>query len=317
MAIFLLIGSRRRTGPRSQSLSIAADLRREGHKNVKVIVVAKLGVWTAMAFVLRTSPACFLSTGFLPDVVCWITSFFTKHRYITYVRCDFKQDYASKFGKWVGAVLAKTHFIVIKRFHKILCVSNQIYNMLPTKTKTRAAFVPNPLRSPLKNISRSDVLSRRRKLGFVGSNLPRKNLGKILEFVETYGDELKITLTIFGVEGESTRLDRIQYRGFRPKQEIYSSIGTLILLSSSEGTPNVVLEALSYGIPIVLSDIEPHRDLASEFVGWPIHLCATNDALSIRAAFDASLNYTHNPRLQIPMLYTPQFRTSVLFEMLQ
>jgi glycosyltransferase involved in cell wall biosynthesis len=44
--------------------------------------------------------------------------------------------------------------------------------------------------------------------------------------------------------------------------ELYSHAGTFVLPSSQEGQPIAVLEAASYGLPLILSDIPAHREIA-------------------------------------------------------
>jgi glycosyltransferase involved in cell wall biosynthesis len=44
--------------------------------------------------------------------------------------------------------------------------------------------------------------------------------------------------------------------------ELYSHAGIFVLPSSHEGQPIAVLEAASYGLPLILSDIAAHRELA-------------------------------------------------------
>jgi glycosyltransferase involved in cell wall biosynthesis len=52
--------------------------------------------------------------------------------------------------------------------------------------------------------------------------------------------------------------------------ELYAHAGVFVLPSSHEGQPIAVLEAISYGCPIILSDIPAHREIStasSQFVG--------------------------------------------------
>ena len=44
---------------------------------------------------------------------------------------------------------------------------------------------------------------------------------------------------------------------------LYTGAGAFVLPSSHEGQPIAVLEALSYGCRVVLSDIAPHREIGA------------------------------------------------------
>jgi glycosyltransferase involved in cell wall biosynthesis len=44
---------------------------------------------------------------------------------------------------------------------------------------------------------------------------------------------------------------------------LYAGAGAFVLPSSHEGQPIAVLEALSYGCRVVLSDIAPHREIGA------------------------------------------------------
>ncbi|MEL7448566.1 MAG: glycosyltransferase family 4 protein [Pseudomonadota bacterium] len=52
--------------------------------------------------------------------------------------------------------------------------------------------------------------------------------------------------------------DRVQFRGVMPQEalrQLYAQAGTLVLASASEGMPNVVLESLACGTPVVATPV--------------------------------------------------------------
>jgi glycosyltransferase involved in cell wall biosynthesis len=65
--------------------------------------------------------------------------------------------------------------------------------------------------------------------------------------------------------------------------ELYSHAGVFVLPSSHEGQPIAVLEAASYGLALVLSDIAPHRELALPGA----RLVAVGDSAALADALDA------------------------------
>ena len=67
---------------------------------------------------------------------------------------------------------------------------------------------------------------------------------------------------------DSTVLEKVSFTGVKSKEEIkniFLSANYLLSLSFSEGTPNSVIEAMSFGIPCILSNILPHQYLSGGF----------------------------------------------------
>ena len=56
--------------------------------------------------------------------------------------------------------------------------------------------------------------------------------------------------------------ERIEFLGYiDDMSEQYKMADLVVLPSYAEGTPNVVLEAYAYGRPVIVSDIEPEKDI--------------------------------------------------------
>jgi glycosyltransferase involved in cell wall biosynthesis len=64
--------------------------------------------------------------------------------------------------------------------------------------------------------------------------------------------------------------DRTRFHGLLPRDEVYGLLGRCDVFASpshGEGLPLSVLEAMAVGLPVVLSDIGPHRELVAGTVG--------------------------------------------------
>jgi glycosyltransferase involved in cell wall biosynthesis len=77
--------------------------------------------------------------------------------------------------------------------------------------------------------------------------------------------------------------------------ELYSHAGVFVLPSSHEGQPIAVLEAMSYGCPVILSDIPAHREIA----GASVQFFAVGDVAALARRLDDTFLAPARRRLDI------------------
>lgn len=104
--------------------------------------------------------------------------------------------------------------------------------------------------------------------------IPRKNQMLLLHYIKSYADfkgklifagsaiDMSYYKELVQYAKRYNLQDRIEFLGFvENMEEEYRKADLVILPSLNEGTPNVVLEAYSYGRPVIVSDIEVERDV--------------------------------------------------------
>ncbi len=119
------------------------------------------------------------------------------------------------------------------------------------------------------------------RLLFVGRIHREKNLGVLFKQIELLGGERRsrLQLSIIGDGAQRSELEafaarvgiasRIRWLGWRAKVELpdlYRDADALINPSQYEGMPNVVLEAMATGIPVVASDVPGNRSVVDRDV---------------------------------------------------
>jgi glycosyltransferase involved in cell wall biosynthesis len=169
---------------------------------------------------------------------------------------------------------------ILKRASMVTTVNEEFRNWLISEgfPEERVVFIRNGVHSEEK---RGDApLSSACRLLFVGSLIPRKGVRYLLEaFSRVIRQEDKVKLVLIG-DGEERELLQeqveregiggfVEFVGIRPADEIsrwmHLSDG-LVLPSLWEGTPNVVLEAMASGLPVVVSDLPGIREFISDGV---------------------------------------------------
>jgi len=174
---------------------------------------------------------------------------------------------------------------VISRSNSIIAVSDEIRNVLtrnlgadPSRISVISCGVDTSVFAPL------DKMDARRKLGiaenakvvlFTGSLSHSKGVDMIFECARRLPDVL---FTLVGDGLLRTDIKNCKFPGPRPHEEMpiwMNASDIFVLPSRSEGTPVVILEALSCGIPVITSRIGGCADVIRD--GQTGYLVRVND----------------------------------------
>ena len=206
------------------------------------------------------------SSGFIPDVVCAFIR--SQIPWISSLRNDPWVDYPLKFGKIKGWVMALIHLTVTKRCNSPVACSQSLADVyevhgINTKTIRNGTFIKD-IRG---NFSQTSKPDHYRHLIYAGSLIPRKNAELMVRLLSA--PQLAST-TKFIVLGDGPQMascnelaaENVVFKGH--VSDVLNHLYTVdyfFSLSTSEGMPNSVIEALASGLPCILSDIPSHAEL--------------------------------------------------------
>ncbi len=160
----------------------------------------------------------------------------------------------------------------LKHASGVICISDAVKQHLEGYLPARTAVVPNGVRKPTLLWEGRGFPDYPRFL-FVGRLTRLKGLDTALRalgelkgrtwYLDVIGDgpqraELEALVSELGLQ------NRVRFHGFRDDVEKWMvSSGCLLFPSYQEGMGLVVLQALNVGLPVLASDLEPLRPLAS------------------------------------------------------
>ena len=183
--------------------------------------------------------------------------------------------------KWGG--FAKTILKLGERFgvryaNKSIVISETIKQLVKDKHCVDAVKIPNGVNIPELSTSTSALdafgIKANKYILMVTRLVPEKRHLDVIEaFVKSGLPDWK--LVIVGqsdhpdaytrqVVAEADKYPDVIMAGFQTGEslaEFYTHAGLFVLPSSHEGLPIALLEAMSYGLPVVASDIAPHVEL--------------------------------------------------------
>jgi len=213
-------------------------------------------------------------------------------------------DYPLKYGKLFGTLLAKIHTNAIKKLSKssVAC-SSTIQSQFLNNCEIEIGVIKNGINTDRYTlINNSEVIEKRKKLGFpekskifiiVGSLIERKDVITTINSFKLHKDYNSLLL-IVGDGPEKDFLirksdgdNRIRFLGKISNVDDYLQISDFyISASKAEGLPLSVIEAMSCGLPCILSTIPSHFEILSQNNEYLVKYFNIGDSNKLRKIMD-------------------------------
>ncbi|MFC2161871.1 glycosyltransferase family 4 protein, partial [Acidobacteriota bacterium] len=214
-----------------------------------------------------------------PSTLSFIPKFFGKKLVVTVHGLDWQREkwnYIAKsylkFGEWTS----------IRIPHQTIVVSKTLKQYYEDKYSKKVKYIPNGINNtkytPLTEAGKKFSLKKNRYLLFVGRLTKEKNVHILIQAFKSLNTDMKLVIVggsshtddyIIGLKKLADSDNRIILTGPIYDQllpQIYSNAFLFILPSALEGLPVVLLEALSYGNGVLVSDIPENVEVIQDDV---------------------------------------------------
>ncbi len=186
---------------------------------------------------------------------------------LTYHSANYEHDKWNWFGKFV---LRMSEKIALSTSNRIIFVNKFQRDKYSEKVKAKSVYIPNGI-VPLQRNPATDFLQKLRidpgkYILSVGRITPEKGFDLLIQAYNNLKTDVK--LVIAGAPDQDTAYfdslkaiagDNVVFAGFVDGgnlSQLYSHALVYVLSSRIEGFPLVLLEAINFGLPLLVSDIE-------------------------------------------------------------
>lgn len=199
--------------------------------------------------------------------------------HVTTLRNFVYEDYPVKFGKAVGIVMAKMHLYAMKRTAQTWTCSASLARKYKEELKLKFPYIQNgvnvsnfihPTEEQKENMREKLNLPKDKViLVYAGQFVARKDQKFLLELFSEEKSLEKYLLLLLGDGADYADLKEkygkkqnvVMTGSVNNVNEYLQASDIYIASSKSEGLPNGVLEAMAVGLPVILSDIEQHKEV--------------------------------------------------------
>ena len=225
------------------------------------------------------NPNVIHSLGVFPD---YAISIINQYPQIITLRNFVWDDYPAKYGRIRGAILARLHLYAMNHTNKTVTCSKSLSEIYRKKLGFQFDYIRNgvdvdqfsmPDADEKKQIRQEKGLPEKSYIFiYSGQIIERKNHAFLLETFREFFSSPEVYLLILGdgmdyekLYDEFGSVDNIDFRGVVNDVNVYlKACDAYVSTSKSEGMPNGVMEAMATGLPVILSDIDQHKEIMRE-----------------------------------------------------
>lgn len=225
----------------------------------------------------KLEPDIIHSLGVFPDIA--INKIKPSYQ-VTTIRNFVFDDYPSKFGKIIGYIFANLHMKVLKKTKQTYTCSRSLENEYKEKLGVEFPFICNGVDieafKPVTKMQKNEIRSKlgieldKKIIVYSGQFVSRKNQ---IFLAECFKKNKYKNCQLYFL-GDGKELKDLKEKFESPNIKFLGNVSNVgeflqaadiyVSSSKSEGLPNGVLEAMATGLPVLLSDIEQHKELFIE-----------------------------------------------------
>jgi glycosyltransferase involved in cell wall biosynthesis len=220
------------------------------------------------------------------------------------------QDYhRPKWNRWGRMILRLGERCGVRYSSAIISVSGYLHEHIVTHYRRQSVQIPNgveipPPAAPGETLERFGLVAGEYVLG-VGRLVKEKGFHDLIPAYKAVPGQWPLVI-VGDADHESPYSRELKRQGAEDARtvmtgfltgtalrEIYANAGLFVSPSYHEGLPIVLLEAMSYGLPVLVSDIPPHLELMHD----PQRIFPVGDQATLGAKMGELLESPADPAL--------------------
>lgn len=262
-------------------------------RNKRIETIFHTFIGTIYALFLKPDIIHFHALG--PSLFVNLARLFRKKVIATHHGFDYDRDKWGTIAKFTIKMGEKR----LCRADRVISISQHISDSLQSRFHCKSELIPNGVEIPEKKTE--DIYCRKWKISkgkyflFAGRLVPEKCVHVLFDAFGMIQTDWKLVIA-GDADHQDTYSRKLKSRGMSSPgvvmtgyivgdelEEVFSNAGAFILPSTHEGLPIALLEALSHGLPCIVSDIPANRSVKYD----PILFFPVNDVTELASRMAA------------------------------